>query len=315
LSGPDRRDEDLVTKSARARQAAVGALALAMAACGPSGESMSGDEWMPDTDIFLVSAREGAAGPVLGAPVNITRRAGYDNQPQFLPDGSGFLYTVYQDEQADTYRYVIAEERSLRVTASTSSEYSPTPMPDGTSFSTVRLESDPGGFARLWQFPMSGRSPRLILRDVTGLGYHTWIDQNTVALAIGEPARLELIDVARGERRVVATGIGRCLQVDPVTGELAYLDKSEPSAWRIRYLDLATGEVTRSVAAREESEDFAIARDGAVIMGEGQRLYRLSRPDAGWDLLADWSGQLPGPITRISISPDGGYLAIVAAAS
>lgn len=292
----------------------AGAAALIATGCGPSG-GMSGEDGPPDTDIFLVAAEGGRGGLALGEPVNITQRRGYDNQPKFLPDGSGLLYTVIADEQADTYRYVIDEGRSERVTASTSSEFSPTPMPDGRSFSTVRLEAEPGGFARLWRFPMSGRSPELILRDVTGLGYHTWVDADTVALAIGEPARLELIDVGAGEgqRRVVATEVGRCLQVDPVTGELAFLDKSAEQ-WRIRYLDLGSGEITRSVPARDQSEDFAIGADGSVVMGEGRRLYRLATPDGEWELLADWSARLPGPISRISISPDGRYLAIVAAA-
>jgi hypothetical protein len=300
--------------SARARLATICAAALIAAGCGPSGDAVMEDEWAPDTDIFLVRADHAAGGLVLGDPVNITDRAGYDNQPKFLPDGSGFLYTSIVDDQADTYRYVIAEGGVTRVTASTSSEFSPTPMPDGQSFSTVRLEADPGGFARLWQFPMSGRSPQLILRDVTGLGYHTWVDEDTVALAIGEPARLELIDVPEGERRVIMTGVGRCLQVDPVSGELAFVDKSDDAAWRISYLDLATGAITRSVPARDKSEDFAISTDGSIIMGEGTRLYRLATPDGDWDLLADWSDSLPGPISRISISPAGDYLAIVVAA-
>lgn len=295
------------------RLAIAGAFALATVACSPQEGELE-DESVPDTDIFLVAAEVGAGEMSLGEPVNITQRSGYDNQPKFLPDSTGFLYTVFEDEQADTYRYVIQEGQSVRVTASTSSEYSPTPMRDGQSFSTVRQESAPdGGFARLWQFPMSGRSPRLILRDVVGLGYHTWVDDRTVAIAMGErPSRLELIDVTEGERQVLASNVGRCLQLDPLTGALAYLDKSGDN-WHIRYLDLGTNEVIRSVPAREKSEDFAISPDGSIIMGEGRRLYRL--PAGGdWSMLADWTETLPGHITRISISPDGGYLAIVATA-
>jgi hypothetical protein len=304
----------------RVRLAMAGVVALALAGCGRSGE-MNAGESIPDTDIFLVATVSGDGGFTLGDPVNITSRPGYDNQPSFLPDGTALLYTVIDDWQADTYRYVLGDGRSERVTASESSEYSPTPMPDGRSFSTVRGESprDSAGFVRLWQFPMSGRSPRLILRDVTGLNYHTWVDEKTVALAlgadgIGKPSRLELVDVTVGDRRLLATNVGRCLQMDPVSGQLAFLDKSDAEHWRIRYLDLDTGEITRSVRARDDSEDFAIGSDGSVIMGEGRRLYRLRGPDGDWDMVADWSSQLPGPITRVSISPKGDYLAIVAVA-
>jgi len=61
----------------------LGALPLAsLAAQSPPGT----DIWVAD-----LSLRDGRV--TLGAPVNVTARAGYDNQPAVLPDGSGLLYT------------------------------------------------------------------------------------------------------------------------------------------------------------------------------------------------------------------------------
>ena len=270
-------------------------------------------EAAPDTDIFLVSTRWDGDSIVLDDPVNVTRRPGYDNQPSFLPDGSGFLYSVIDDQQADTYRYDIAAGKSVRVTASTASEYSPTPMSDGESFSTVRREA---GFARLWRFPMNGRSPKLLVRDVIGLGYHTWIDDDTVAFSInGDPSQLKLVNVTTGEERVVASDVGRCLQRVPGSREFAYVDMSDSGDWRIRYMDPNTGEHSLSVPAREDSQDFAIRSDGSILMGDGPRLYRIQPGAADWELVADWSKQLRGNITRISISPTNQHMAIVVGAS
>ncbi len=96
----------------------------------------------PATDIYLAELRVSHGRASVGAPVNVTGRPGYDNQPMFLPDGRAFLYTsIREDSQADIYRYDIARATSSRVTATRESEYSPTPLPDGTGFSVVRVGS------------------------------------------------------------------------------------------------------------------------------------------------------------------------------
>jgi len=100
---------------------------------------------LPATDIFVATLKvtKGAGGTAqwqVGAAANVTHRPGYDNQPAFLPGGRSFLYTVIGDDaQADIYRYDLAAGQSTRLTATTESEYSPTPLPQGRAFSVVRV--------------------------------------------------------------------------------------------------------------------------------------------------------------------------------
>src|SRR5258706_3624081 len=111
----------------------------------------------PATDIYLAELRVSHGRASVGVPVNVTARPGYDKQPMFLHDGRAFLYTsIREDSQADIYRYDIARRTSSRVTATRESEYSPTPLPDGTGFSVVRVEAD--STQRLWAFDLDGRS-------------------------------------------------------------------------------------------------------------------------------------------------------------
>ena len=64
---------------------------------------------MPDTDIYLLNIKSSKDAFSFSDPINITDRPGYDNQPAFLPDGSGILYTsIHDDGQADIYEYIIA---------------------------------------------------------------------------------------------------------------------------------------------------------------------------------------------------------------
>jgi hypothetical protein len=288
----------------------LGAGFLAVACDGLDGQEASSADAVPEMDVYLVEITGDLDRPVFGEPKNVTARPGYDNQPVFLLDGAGFLYTAIIDDQADIYRFDIADGSVHRVTASPAGEWAPALTPDGAGFTISR--SEPEGFQRLWRFPMDGRSPRVVLRDITGAGYHTWVDDDTVALyLLGEPAELVLIDVRTEDRRVVANNVGRCIQRVPGRRELAYVDKSDSDAWMIKYLDLDSMQVTRLVPALDKREDFAFAADGSMLMGKEGRIYR-NRPDTdGWELMADWDGQLPGDITRIAVSPTGRHLAFV----
>lgn len=293
------------------RLAAVVLLVAGTAACSQESPAWSPEQGgLPETDIYLAGLAQVREGLRLGAPRNVIRRPGYDNQPVFLPDGNAFLFTVYADDQADTYRYEIPGARIIRVTATPAGEWAPALTPDGLGFTISRAELE--GFQRLWRFPMDGRSPRVVLRDITGAGYHTWVDEHTVALFVsGEPPLLRLVDSRSEEGRTVATHIGRCLQTVPGTRTLAFVDKTDPGDWRIRYLDLDTMEDIGSIPARRGNEDFAILRDGSILMGEGPRMFR-HRPDSTeWDLVADWSDMLEGEITRIAVSPLGNRIAFV----
>jgi len=288
----------------------LGASVLVLACDGPDGMNASSAEMMPEMDVYLVEITGDLDRPVFGEPRNVTARPGYDNQPVFLPDGSGFLYTAFIDDQADTYRFEIADGSIHRVTASTAGEWAPALTPDGTGFTISRNE--PEGFQRLWRFPMDGRSPKVVLRDITGAGYHTWVDEDTVALyLLPEPAELVLIDIGTEERRVVASNVGRCIQRVPGRRELAYLDKSDSDTWWIRYLDLDTLQVTRSVPALDKREDFAFAADGSMLVGREGKVYRNRPGTDDWEVLADWDGRLPGGITRIALSPTGRHMAFV----
>jgi Tol biopolymer transport system component len=139
----------------------------------------------PSSHIFLAEIRIEKGELKFGQPVKITTNAGYNNQPSFLPDGQAILYTSIRDKQADIYRYDVGSGATNQVTNTPESEYSPTLMPDGKNISVVRVEAD--GTQRLWKFPLAGGPPSLILENVKPVGYHWWIDKNTLALFILGP--------------------------------------------------------------------------------------------------------------------------------
>ena len=164
-----------------------------------------------------------------GRPVNLTDQPCYDNQPFFLPDSSGFLYTSNRDGQTDVYRYDLARGSTHRVTATPESEYSPTVIPDRTAFTVVRVEAD--GTQRLWRFPLEGGAPTLLLPGIAPVGYHAWGFRDTLGLfVLGDPPVLHVADAGTGRGRVVTENIGRSLnKIPPAARRSASSTRATPT--------------------------------------------------------------------------------------
>ncbi len=285
-------------------------LLFALAAFGFSAVAVAQTS-PPATDIYLVGIAADQDGiQITSQPRNVTNRAAYDNQPFFLPDGQSFLYTCRQEDgQMDTCRYDLATQSVAKVTQTPEGEYSPTPMPDGKSFSVIRVESD--GTQRLWKFTMAGTEPSLLLKDVKPVGYQAWGDASTVAMFIlGEPPTLQVADIETNKVEKLEENIGRSLHKIPGQRAVSFVHKTTDEEWWIKRLDLTSRKASPIVKTLPGSEDYAWTPDGTLIMGKEDKLfsYRPER-DQDWQEVKGLTGVVG--ITRITVSPKGDSLALV----
>ncbi|MGH2568555.1 MAG: hypothetical protein ACRDGA_09465, partial [Bacteroidota bacterium] len=229
--------------------------------------------------------------------MNTTNRTGYDNQPSFLPDGSGILYTAIHNEppgphaptQADIFLYDFVRKKNKRITSTEESEYSAAVMPEGMTFSVVRVEPD--STQRLWKFAMSGENPSIVLHNVQPVGYHAWVDSKTVALfVLGNPPTLQLANIKSGEAEVIEANIGRSLHKIPGRQSVSFVHKVSQGEWWIKELDVVTRAVMSIVRTLEGSEDYAWTPDGTIIMGQGSKLFCFAPGRSNeWTEIADFS--------------------------
>lgn len=279
---------------------------LALGAGAASGQVLS-------TDIFLLSIE----GTVVSGPLPVTDREGYDNQPQFLPDGSGLVYSsMGADGTTDIRLYDLVSGESDVLVATSESEYSPTPIPGRDAISVVRAYDD--GRQHLWAFPLDGTEPELLLPDIDTVGYHAWIDeQNLLLFVLGEPMTLQSAHVGPGDGTVLGVSPGRALARIPGSHEMSFVDLSGDDGWWLTAIDLATGERQRLIQTLGGREDYAWAPDGAVWMGDDSRLYRwqpsAGEEENGWQQVADLDAVGIYDITRLAFTADGAQLAVVGA--
>jgi len=308
----------------RAWAAAAVVILAPLTACGPSDApptEESGEEEDPafvlprDTDILLADLHwESSGPPAVGEPVNLTRRVDYDNQPHFTPDGRGLLYTAVDPHttQSDIYRYDLDTEAVSRVTQSNpESEYSATPLPDGSGISVIRVEAD--STQRLWRFDLDGSGAAVVLEDAAPVGYHAWIDESTVVLfVLGEPPTLQIADLRTGRARVVAENIGRSLQPIPGTFDVSWVQRSDDGTSTIMRLPGDGSDPQPIIDAVAGGDFHAWAPDGTLLMAEGGVIWAAAPAETReWTPVADFS-RLGIVVSRLAVSPDASQIAMVA---
>ena len=264
---------------------------------------------MPPTEVFLAPLTLQGGRPVVGAAVNITNSPGYDNQPSFTPDSRSILFTSNRDGgQTDIYRYDLAAKSTTRVTTTPESEYSPTVMPGGRRFSVIRVEKD--STQRLWSFTLDGTDPQVILPALKPVGYHAWLDADHLALfVLGSPNALVYASVKSGKADTLARGIGRSLARMPTSPGFSFTQLVD-SAQRLRTLTGPKATPRDAVSLPRGSQDLAWTPNGTLLTGSGNKVLVWQSGAIAWGT----AGELAGlrEITRLAVSPDGKWLAIVA---
>ena len=100
----------------------------------------------------------------------------------------------------------------------------------------------------------------------------------------------------------------------PVPARLPSFSGRNPGVGHIAEYDVATGENTATCPLLEGNEFFTWGPDGVLLMGHGSKLFRwiLGSSDS-WLEVADFGPLGINGITRLAVSPEGGWIAVVAA--
>jgi len=267
---------------------------------------------LPETDIFVSNMKIKDGKFEFSKPENITHRPGYDNQPYFMPDGKSLMFVAVPDTtQSEIYSYSFKSKKITPVTSTKESEYSPMLSPDGKNISVVRVDGDNG--QRFYKFPVKDYTSASVVNGTDSIGYYCWLNSGSLAMFIlGSAMTLQVLDINKNERTLIASDVGRCIKLSNDQKKLMFVIKQNENEWSIFEMDIATMEKKKVVNTIPGSEDYAILKDGSLIMGSKGKLYRCD-PVAGgdWKEIADFSTEL-GDFYRISVNVQGDRIAMVA---
>jgi WD40 repeat protein len=266
------------------------------------------------TDIWVFRLSADAASVDAGSAIRVTERLGYDNQPHFAPGNHLILYTAIDSVgQADIFSYNLDSGERKNVTRShPESEYSATVMPSLTRFSAIRVEAD--STQRLWSFESGGTNPALVLPHVAPVGYHAWLSDEDLALfVLGSPATLQIASVTHDSTAVVAENIGRSLHAIPGDSAVSFVQWNADGSGSISRYGPGTRESAPIAPLLDGNEFYAWTPGGVIIMGQESKLFRWVPGESGdWEEIADLASAGLRSISRLAVSRDGRWVAVVA---
>lgn len=296
-----------------------------LSACAPSNEAEEPDlaadtASLPNTDIFVAEMAFGDDGLQLLNMRNATASPGYDNQPSFV-SGTHSFYFVSENDRSKTDIWVYdleRDEKRLFHGSPNVSEYSPKATPDGLSISYIQ-ENETGDVTRVHHAPVTGGAGEPVI-ELEPLGYYAWL-AGGARLGVylrSEPAMLHLVDVESGQSESIADNIGRSFHATPDGQGLYFTRMDAEENHRVMYLDLDTGDVTGVVGLPAGRQDFVVVFAGAdkvggLLAGDGSTLLfnALENEMPEWRAVGDYSADGLKTITRIAISDDHAFIALV----
>ena len=132
---------------------------------------------------------------------------------------------------------------------------------------------------------------------------------------LGSPATLQMARTGAGREQttgqVIARNVGRSLHRIPGTAHVSFVQKGGAS-WYVMRLDPVSRRVDTLVALPKGSEDVAWVDSTTLVVGSGTQLLHWRRGAAEWKSLGDLAFAHLANITRLAVSPNGQWLALVA---
>lgn len=263
-------------------------------------------------EVYLGDISFSDEGFTISNLTNISNNPGYDNQPSFLPDGSGVLFSSERGESTDIKLYDISSKQSSWLTNSEGGKYSPTVTPDGNHFTSVWLK--PSGEQLLWKFPLSDGEPEVLIPNEV-IGYHAWFNKNSLyTFVLGDNFTfVEFMLDERLSRKVIATSPGRSIHKIPGKEEISFIDKNDSTNWIIKSYHPETKKINTITATPTNSEDMFWIDSNFFMIGQGNALLTWKEGHGYKNPEPIFENE--GMISRISLSPDRTKIAIVFAAS
>ncbi|MFT7774278.1 TolB family protein [Roseateles sp.] len=301
-------------------------LVLQTLLCASAAPALAADA---KPEVAIVLARLEVTTGQVSAVTRITHAKGASFQPSFTRDGGAVLYASDRSGSSNIYRYNIANGETTALTNTPHNLYSPTPLPDGSGFSAIRVvDADPNyGIESkqpsLWRFGWDGQAIAPVV-PVMRVGYHAWLDEQRLALFIVDDVaqrnahKAVLFNRATGTATPLSARPGRSLGRTPDGRRASFVDQTDPAHWRICAMgedDAAPQVLVETPVGPEGEKDpnrsqyFAWLPDGSLLMARGQLLLRWDgQAGGGFQPLAELAG-LGGSIRNITASPDGKRLA------
>jgi hypothetical protein len=270
----------------------------------------------PNLDIYVLDFTLSGEVMNITSVKNISNNPGYDSQPSFISD-SKIVYAGTENNQTEIQVYNLKTASKKRINSPTSGgEYSPQKFPVSNQVAAVRL--DTSGLQRLYGYDYSIPSqtaPQMLL-PTAEIAYFAFHDNDRIVASILGANQLNLV-VANLKTKKVTPYIenaGRSIHKVPQSTSVSYTLSNEDKNMDVYILDLDQGGESFFVCQLPVGvQDHCWINNSQLLLGSGSKIYLYDMFGAQeWIKVADLSTYTISTINRITVSPDGKKIALVA---
>jgi hypothetical protein len=276
---------------------------------------------IPNTDIWLFQLKKEKENIKIEKGENITHRDGYDNQPSFSHNGKRIYYvSIGADKQSDIYVYSIGSKKSVRLTNTKESEYSPTVSNDETKMYCVAVLQDSSqiiipfdlkdGKILKDPYPAAG-SNRISQFD--SVGYFTFLNEDTVLYyKLTKPHTLRARSLSSGADVRIADNPIRGFKKIPANGgaEFIFGVKESDRVDFYKY-DAVLRKAVFYCSYPSASEDIIWHPKWGLLKSEKAEILRFDEAEKKWISVFDLSSFGVSKITRFSFDDENKKLLVV----
>jgi len=274
----------------------------------------------PESDIFLFELVRANGKLSVSDGTNVTARKGYENQPFFTSDSSSFLFTRSEGEQTDVFEYFINSAETKRVTDSVGMEFSPTPSPDNETISFVT--DGEGANQSVWHIKRSDHAnPVWTFKDQPErepVGYYSWNHETGYILfwsRYGYAMRL-VHESKEMSHYVTGHAVPTTPWIIPGTNKFSFVHRQANEEVWIKELDPETRAVRPLVAINGSNNHYNWMPDRSIVMMQETKLMRWKENETeGWEEVLHLASEGIDSASRVAVSPNGKWLAVVGVAS
>lgn len=259
----------------------------------------------PNTEVYLLEYKDNA----LVNLQNISENEGYDNQPSFYDDHT-LLFASTKNNQTDVAKYDIKTQSNFWITQTDiGSEYSPLKIPNQEAISAIRL--DTSGLQRLYQIDLATGQAKELLKDLV-VGYHVWYDDYIIVHTVLVDNQMDLVisNLKDQTHETVAQNVGRSLHKIPNSNLISFISQEEKGI--IKHLNPLTKEMDQIIPLPPKVQDMCWLNDGTILIPDGNKIMRFNpEMDTEWSLFHQFEEEKITEISRMAVSPNSKYFAMV----
>jgi hypothetical protein len=266
----------------------------------------------PNTDVWLFKLQIKDKHLVIKSGSNITKRDGYDNQPCFSNDGKKIYYSsIREDKQADIYCYDLKKEKTIQLTKTVVSEYSPTTLSDSKTLACVSVLKDSSQIIQSLKIDKTNLISKIAqLVNTDSIGYFTFLNADTIIYyKLTQPHSLRFHSISTNEDFLLGNNPIRGFK--PINRHLLIYGLKDSTSVTFYKYNFVLHKSEKFVRYNSLNEDIIWHSTWGLIKSEGTKLLNYNSTKNEWEVLFDLTSFGLKKITRFNFDAKNNYLVVV----